>query len=366
MDIGKAIYNILSNTSNITSVVDTRIFPSRYINDTVNHAVPYITYQKVSQDPNNTKNGPSTYDYVTVQINVYAEEYQLAVSISDNVRTALDYTSGTFNTVVVDKCFFESSTDVFYDNAGSTGIYGISSDYRFNINRDVIFSPLTPTGLQSFMLSVEGVVIDDDGVGVIQWSDISTNSNNATQNTAFDIFQPTFSNKGITFNGDNDFLTYGSQINLNEFHIFLAVALGAASTETLFGETSAGDFLRFGQGTSTTAIRFQCQSAQFNFSSFSPAIATDGTIQLFDFARASGTTDNVTMTINGNEHSTKASSNTSTDTFEIGAIGVRNTTNQQFPLDGTIYAIVIYNNVLSSSDATKVRNYINQIYSIYV
>lgn len=366
MDIGKAIYNILSNTNNISTVVGTRIFPSRYINDTINHSVPYITYQKVSQDPNNTKNGPSTYDYVTVQINVYSDEYQSTVSLAENVRRALDYTSGTFNTVIVDKCFFESSTDVFYDNAGSTGLYAISSDYRFNITRDILFNPATLSGLQNWLVGTTGVTIDADGVGVIQWADQSSNTNNATQNSDSDTLQPTLLNNGIVFDGGQDFLTYDSQINLNEFHIFLAVAMSGTSTETLFGETSAGDFLRFGQGGSSTAIRFQCQSAQFNFSSFSPAIATDGTIQLFDFARASGTTNNVTMTINGNEHSTKADSNTSTDTFEIGAIGVRNTSNQQFPLDGTIYAVVIYNTALSSSDATKVRNYINEIYSIYV
>lgn len=135
MDTGKAIFEILANDSDIQNLVGSRIFPSRYINDTANHQVPYITYQKVSQEPNNTKNGASSYDYVVVQINVYSDEYSVTVNLSELIRTALDYTSGTFRGVVVDKCFYESSTDVYFDNAGSTGLFGISSDYRFNINR---------------------------------------------------------------------------------------------------------------------------------------------------------------------------------------------------------------------------------------
>tara|TARA_Y100001973_G_scaffold22407_1_gene33337 strand:- start:5490 stop:5897 length:408 start_codon:yes stop_codon:yes gene_type:complete len=135
MDVGKAIYTLMQNSAEIRSLVDERVFPSRYLNDNINHKVPYITYQRVSQQPNNTKNGASTYDYVTVQINAYAITYAEVVALSQKIRTALDYTSGTFSGVVIDKCFYESSTDVFYDNAGSVGIYGISADYRFNINR---------------------------------------------------------------------------------------------------------------------------------------------------------------------------------------------------------------------------------------
>ena len=367
MNIGKLIYFKLSTDSTISGYVGTRIFPSAYINDSSNHQVPYITYQKVSQDPNNTKNNASEYDYFVYQINVIHDKYSETVEIAEKIRDILDYFGGeTIEQVNVDKIFFESSSDVYYDNAGSTGLFGISSDYRFNIKREVSFLPTSLDGLQLWLSNNTGVVLDSDGTGVIQWTDQSDNSNNATQNEANDTNQPTSANGGITFDGSNDYLLLNNEISLNEFHIFIALALDDHSVETIFGETEAGDFLRFGQGGLNNYIRFQAQASQFDFSGFTPVISDDGTKQLFEFSRNSGTTDNAILTINGTEHATKASSDTSSFPFEIDAIGVRNTTNTQYTMDGVIFEVIIFNSVLSTANATKVRDYINEKLNIYV
>ena len=135
MNIGKAIYSILSNDSSVSSSVGNRIFPSRYIDESGKYQLPFISYQVVSVEPNNTKNGVSTYDYTTAQINIVGNSYNDVITLAQNVRTALDYTSGTYEGVVVDKIFFENSVEVFDENAGSVGLYQISQDYRFNINR---------------------------------------------------------------------------------------------------------------------------------------------------------------------------------------------------------------------------------------
>ena len=139
MDVGKAVYDILINDASVVALVsesglNTRIFPSRHDFPT-NVLLPYITYQVVSDQPNNTKNGASTYDYVTVQISIYDLRYSTLVDLADKVRTALDYTSGTFRGVVIDKIFFENQNETFDDSAGEQGFYGITQDYRFNINR---------------------------------------------------------------------------------------------------------------------------------------------------------------------------------------------------------------------------------------
>ena len=89
----------------------------------------------VSDIPNNTKNGVSEYDYVTVQISMYHNNYADLVALAGHVRTALDYVSGTYSGVVVDKIFYESQDELYDDSAGSLGFYGIRQDYRFNINR---------------------------------------------------------------------------------------------------------------------------------------------------------------------------------------------------------------------------------------
>ena len=139
MEVGKAVFDILFNDSNVRTLIsesgsNPRIFPSRY-DFPSNVLLPYITYQVVSDEPNNTKNGVSTYDYVIVQISIYDLRYSSLVELAGKVRTALDYTSGTFRGVVVDKIFFENQNETFDDSAGEQGFYGIAQDYRFNINR---------------------------------------------------------------------------------------------------------------------------------------------------------------------------------------------------------------------------------------
>ena len=138
MEIGKVIYNILSNDSNVAPLVTTngnlRIFPSRY-NFPTDVKLPYITYQMFADEPNNTKNGVSTYDYVRVQISIYHNSYADMVTLAGHVRTALDYVSGTYSGVVVDKIFYQDQNELYDDSDGSIGLYGIAQDYRFNINR---------------------------------------------------------------------------------------------------------------------------------------------------------------------------------------------------------------------------------------
>jgi len=138
MEIGKVIYNILSNDSNVAPLVTTsgnlRIFPSRY-NFPTDVKLPYITYQMFGDEPNNTKNGVSTYDYVRVQISIYHNKYADMITLAGHVRTALDYVSGTYSGVVVDKIFYQDQNELYDDSAGSIGLYGIAQDYRFNINR---------------------------------------------------------------------------------------------------------------------------------------------------------------------------------------------------------------------------------------
>ena len=139
MEVGKAVFDILISDVDVRTRIsedgeNPRIFPSRY-DFPINVLLPYITYQIVSDEPNNTKNGVSTYDYVTIQISIYDLRYSTLVDLGSKVRTALDYTSGTFRAVQVDKIFFQGQNELFDDSAGEQGFYGIAQDYRFNINR---------------------------------------------------------------------------------------------------------------------------------------------------------------------------------------------------------------------------------------
>lgn len=59
MEVGKVIYNILSNDSDVAPLVTTggitRIFPARYKFSQNDPTLPFIVYQVVSDIPNMTK-----------------------------------------------------------------------------------------------------------------------------------------------------------------------------------------------------------------------------------------------------------------------------------------------------------------------
>ena len=131
MDIGKAISSILRNTAGVSNYVGSRIFPQKI---PFGETMPAITYFIIDTTPNNTKNGVSTYDYVVAQISVFAQSYDTCQDLSQKVRTALDYYSGTTRGVVIDKCFFESGSNAFDDSFGDNGIHQMDMDFRFNIN----------------------------------------------------------------------------------------------------------------------------------------------------------------------------------------------------------------------------------------
>lgn len=140
MEVGKALINILNADSSITALIGAggsttgiRCFPSAY-RVPVSMTTPFMTYQVISDNPNNTKNGVSEYDYVNVQISIFDNRYEDLQTLVGLVRTALDYTSGTFNGVVVDKIFFQSASEAFDDSFGNNGIYQYNMDFRFNLN----------------------------------------------------------------------------------------------------------------------------------------------------------------------------------------------------------------------------------------
>ncbi len=140
MNVGKAIITILNADSDITAIIGNttdgtlRCFPSAMRQNAQTATYPYVIYHIVNDVPLNTKNGKSTYDYVTVQISVFHDNYTTLQLLVGYIQNALDYTSGTFNGVVVDKIFFQGASEAFDDTAGMNGIYMYNMDFQFNLN----------------------------------------------------------------------------------------------------------------------------------------------------------------------------------------------------------------------------------------
>ena len=122
MEVGKAIFNILSNDSDVTALTSTRIFP---MVARVETAFPFVIYDVTGQTPTDYKQGVSSLDTTSVMVSCYSETYSEACDLADKVRTALDRKSGTFNGVVVQSIKYDGYNDFFdvdsYDNSATNG-----------------------------------------------------------------------------------------------------------------------------------------------------------------------------------------------------------------------------------------------------
>ena len=130
MDIGKAIYDILSNDSAVSTIVEDKIYPL-YEPQTVD--LPCITYQQLEPMPTKIKDGVSPLDEFTVQINSIATSYTSARDLADKVRTALDFKNGTYGGLNVQFIAYQSGTSNWNDGTKLEGAAMIMSDYLFRV-----------------------------------------------------------------------------------------------------------------------------------------------------------------------------------------------------------------------------------------
>ena len=127
MEIGKAIYAILSNEQAL-QVVGTRIFPNVAPQTT---AFPFIIYDVTGVTPTDTKENASTLDINEFTISVYAETYSQAELLAYEVRASLDYRhNDVYEGVTIQSIKFVSYNDIFDDTSGNAGIYRKALDFE--------------------------------------------------------------------------------------------------------------------------------------------------------------------------------------------------------------------------------------------
>ena len=130
MEIGLAIYNILSNDANVAAVVGTRIYPNvaKQTSD-----FPFIVYQMTGVTPTDTKDGVSPLDTNTFNVLCFAETYSGAVSLAQRARNALDRKTGTYSTIKIQGLSYISSNEYFDIKGAGEGIY--VHDSSFNLRQ---------------------------------------------------------------------------------------------------------------------------------------------------------------------------------------------------------------------------------------
>jgi hypothetical protein len=130
MNYGKAVFNILSSFSDVTSDVGNRISPVRSFNE---DQYPYLVYSITSNDPQPVKSKQTPVDIPTIQIDVFAVTHEKAASISEKIRNNLDKFSGDIEGIKIADVVFEDSNTLFVDDQS---VFQVANDYSFFIQRN--------------------------------------------------------------------------------------------------------------------------------------------------------------------------------------------------------------------------------------
>jgi hypothetical protein len=176
MIVGKAIYYLLTNATDVTDIVSTRVYPEIAQQDAT---LPYIVYAIANNEPTDTKPEPSKLDTAQIEVNIYSDSYRQAIDLAVAVRATLDRVKGTYSGVDVQSIQYLNEVIDFDEPQRA---YNISADYDVRISRSGFEiaqgSPITGVEL--------GELSDVDVTGVTNGQLIAYNSTSGNWEAADD------------------------------------------------------------------------------------------------------------------------------------------------------------------------------------
>lgn len=128
--IGKVIYGRLTTDTTITNICGLNIFPDIAPQ---NVQYPFMVYTIINSLPVDFKDGQSNLEEITVQIDVYTNNYETTQTLGNNVRNRLDRFVGTVNSVSVQTIKYMSSSSQVYN--ADLNVYWISIDFMVKMKR---------------------------------------------------------------------------------------------------------------------------------------------------------------------------------------------------------------------------------------
>jgi len=128
--IGKLIYNRLSTDGDILAYVGTKIYP-----DIVpqNVQYPFVVYTIVNSFPVDFKDGQSNLEEITLQVDVYTQNYDDTQELSNLIRNRLDRFVGTVEGVEVQTIKYVSSDSQVFN--AELSVYWMSIDFMAKMKR---------------------------------------------------------------------------------------------------------------------------------------------------------------------------------------------------------------------------------------
>jgi hypothetical protein len=128
--IGKLIYSRLSTDGEILAYVGSKIYP-----DIVpqNVQYPFVVYTIVNSLPVDFKDGQSNLEEITLQVDVYTQNYDDTQELSNLIRNRLDRFVGTVEGVEVQSIKYMSATSQVFN--AELSVYWMSIDFMVKMKR---------------------------------------------------------------------------------------------------------------------------------------------------------------------------------------------------------------------------------------
>jgi hypothetical protein len=128
--IGKVIYGRLTTDAAVTGICGLNIFPDIAPQ---NVQYPFMVYTIINSLPVDFKDGQSNLEEITLQIDVYTNNYETTQTLANNVRNRLDRFVGIVNSISVQTIKYMSSDSQVYNP--DLNVYWISMDFMAKMKR---------------------------------------------------------------------------------------------------------------------------------------------------------------------------------------------------------------------------------------
>jgi hypothetical protein len=224
---------------------------------------------------------------------------------------------------------------------------GISNTTSSSGNRPLSeFSLSDISGLQLWLKNGEGVT-------AAQWDDSSGNSNHATQSES--AKQGAVEDGGIDFNQGSNHMDFTSTITTSTFTAFVAMEPDTSGSMTFLSSTNAADLIRINQSADNEFRTKRAANSLDLIVSHSTDFSFEGNggVERFIVMFRQEGDNTVTLGVNADLDNFALANSTGAN-FNFEVLGSQGSGGAN-AFNGTIYEVAIYNEVLSASDATLVR-----------
>lgn len=128
--IGKLIYSRLSTDGEILAYVGSKIYPD-IVPQNVHY--PFVVYTIVNSLPVDFKDGQSNLEEITLQVDVYTQNYDDTQILSNLIRNRLDRFVGIVEGVEVQSIKYMSATSQVFN--AELSVYWMSIDFMVKMKR---------------------------------------------------------------------------------------------------------------------------------------------------------------------------------------------------------------------------------------